>query len=125
MRKPKHKRGKRYPEPGEWVDDHTHGLPDMSESIVVSKERRLTSEEIRDYVSQEGLGHCIYELILPDSIGDDKLRELWLQARACLFDIVTYLQTIPEKRTTKKGLRPSKKAPQKPLKAVDVGYDLV
>ena len=126
-KRPKHKRGRRYPEPGAWVDDRTDGLPDVSESVMVSKDQQLTAEEIRDdYIAYEGLGYCIYEVISPNCISDPHLRKLWLEARASLYDIIAYLQTIPEqRRTTKKKLRNTKRTLTRFAKVVDVGDDLV
>ncbi len=127
-KKPKHKRNKRYPEPGAWVDDHSDGLPDASESLVAPKDRQLSSEEIRDeYIAYEGLGYCVYEIISPNNISDPTLRILWRHAAKALFDIVEYLETIPEQRkTTKKKIHTNKRAPpQRFAKAVDVGNDLV
>ncbi len=124
-KKPKHKRGKRYPEPGEWVDDHEHSLPDVS--VMVSKDQQLTPEEVRDTIAYEGLGYCVYEIISPNRISDPHLRKLWLEARNSLYDIITYLQTVPEQRTQhkKKRLHITTHALQQSTEAVDVGDDLV
>ncbi len=126
-KKPKHKRGKHYPEPGKWVNDHEHGLPDTSESITIPKEQQLTAEEVRDTIAYEGLGYCIYGIIRPNCISDSQLRKLWLQARASLYNVITYLETIPEQRKTtkKKRLHITTRTPTQSSKAVDIGDDLV
>lgn len=57
---------------------------------------KLSAEEVQDRVSYDGLGFCIYELILPEKIADPRLSQLWKEARAAMLRVVTCLGAAPE-----------------------------
>ena len=83
------RRRRRYPEPGNWVDDTPKELPTIEEPDPLPD--KVTVEIVRLHVEYEGLGHCIWDLIPADRITDKRLRRLWKLARLALKDVVEYL----------------------------------
>ncbi len=55
-------------------------------------EGMLTIEDIREQVSYEGLGFCIYELIPAKQIASARLAKLWYEARQAMQKVVSYLE---------------------------------
>lgn len=51
----------------------------------------LTNEEIKDEISAEGLGFCIYSYLPAAKLQDVGLRKLWLEARMAMQHVVEYL----------------------------------
>jgi len=102
-----------YPEPGAWViGTRQRGLPEISPPSHPVKPG-LTNDQVRDYVTYEGLGYCVCSFISPDKIKDMKLQELWVKAHRSLKDVVEYLDRSPKvpvkkpsmkRLTVKKGL---------------------
>jgi hypothetical protein len=72
------------------VWDRPKGLPSLSPPSDLPS-GPLSASTIKQQVSYEGLGFCIYSFIHADRIADERLRELWTQARATMQEIVGYL----------------------------------
>jgi hypothetical protein len=80
-----------YPEPGTWIWDRPKGMPPLSPPDALPPGPLLTSV-VKEQVSYEGLGFCIYSLIKSDRITDPVLRELWARARATMQEIIICLE---------------------------------
>jgi len=78
------------PEPGAWVLDSYHGLPELScpESLPPGK---LDAETLKEQVQYEGLGFCIYHLVPPERVKDPKLQKLWKEAGDAMRGVINYL----------------------------------
>jgi hypothetical protein len=76
------------PEPGQWIADITKGMPKICPPEPLPKRGKLDIEAMRDYISYEGLGFCVYEYIPHTRIEDAELRKLWSAARKSLQKIV-------------------------------------
>ncbi len=85
----KRRRRKRWPEPGNWVDHQSAGLPSLEEPEPLPN--KPTVEDIKQQIEYEGLGYCVYDLIPANKIRDMRLRGLWKKARLALREIVEYL----------------------------------
>ncbi len=83
-----------YPEPGTWIWDRPKGMPPICPPSDLPQ-GPLSAGVIKAQVSYEGLGFCIYSFIKADRIADPRLRELWIQARATMQEIVGYLDQTP------------------------------
>lgn len=83
-----------YPEPGTWIWDRPKGMPPICPPSTLPA-GSLSAGRIKEQVSYEGLGFCIYGFIRADKIADPKLRELWVQARSTMQEIVHYLDQTP------------------------------
>jgi hypothetical protein len=81
--------GGTYPEPGSRVLEHMKGMPEVELGTVVTE--MTPTEEVKQQVSIEGLGYCIYTLIPANKIEDPTLRSLWKVARKAMQDIVVWL----------------------------------
>lgn len=84
-----------YPEPGRWVLDTAHGMPEIVPPGPLPS-RKLSKQELQEYVSYEGLGFCIFEFIPTKSVADAHLAKLWRKARAAMADIIDCLGEAPE-----------------------------
>jgi len=100
-------------EPGKWLTDGF--LPSGEEGELAEEfegSYKLEAAEVRDdWVSYEGLGYCIYELISPQKIADQRLAKLWDKARKAMQEVVEYLELAPE--SSQVGRRWTKKAKKK------------
>lgn len=110
------------PEPGRWVLDSMAGMPDVlpPEDLPPGK---LSAADVYAQVEYEGLGFCIYELVAPSRIADEKLSALWEQARGAMREALVELekQTMQEgsqKRRKKRETRQSSTKVQNNLGAV-------
>lgn len=84
------KESKNSVEPGNWINDKVKGMPEIKLPEPLTT-KQLTKEEIRDIVSEEGLGYSITDYINPNSIIDDKLKEMWKTTRKMLKEIKVYI----------------------------------
>jgi hypothetical protein len=75
---------------GNWAKDKTKGLPEIviPEPLIGTS---LSNEEIKSYISYEGLGYCLLTYIDAKKISDNKLKELWIDAKSKLKEIIQYL----------------------------------
>jgi len=81
------------PEPGTWENKIPAGMPDLPKAKPVKATApKLTGREVYDKVQEDGLGHCIYDLIPADKISDKRLRILWKKARLSLRAVVDCLE---------------------------------
>lgn len=108
---------KRYPEPGNWIDNMPKGMVIQEPSSPTTK--MLSSTDIKEWVSEEGLGFCLYVAIPPEKVADKRLRRLWIETRQGMQAIVEHLETV--KRCLPKQ---KKKRKIKPLRIVSLGDDL-
>jgi hypothetical protein len=81
-----------YPEPGKWVWVLPKGMPPIHSPDVPPGP--LSASVVKEQISYEGLGFCVYSLIPPDHVADERLRELWVAARAAMREIVDYLDQV-------------------------------
>ena len=79
------------PEPGGWILDNIKGMPPIEPTAVDWPKGKLDTDLIRDEVSYEGLGYCIYSLIPVERIADPKLKKMWKEARSSMQKVVEYL----------------------------------
>lgn len=82
-----------YPEPGAWIADPMKGMPkiEMPEPLPSGL---VSAEGVKEQVSYEGLGFCIYSYIPWERISDPELQRLWREARAAMQKIVEYLEGV-------------------------------
>lgn len=109
----KHKTSPLYPEPGSSVLQSYEGLPKQSPPQPLSDEP-LTANEVKDHISYDGLGFCIYSFIPPEKIVDKRLKELWSNANEAMRSIVEYLETVRPPRESKLKRAKKKKRRFKP-----------
>lgn len=82
-----------YPEPGGWVLDKTKGMPDILSPDPLPS-GPISASDVKDHVSYEGLGYCIYGYIPAKRISDKQLRKLWEKARVAMREVVDYLDDV-------------------------------
>lgn len=75
---------------GDWIYDREKGMPKIYAPNELPR-GKLSKEEIREYVSYEGLGFCIFEYIEPKKIEDAKLREKWNTTKKAMIEVVKEL----------------------------------
>lgn len=80
-----------YPEPGAWLADKMKGMPPVFPPDPLPS-GAVTIVFIKEQVSYEGLGYCVYDLIPADRITDPQLRKMWEKTRAAMQEIVGYLE---------------------------------
>lgn len=89
------KAGTEYPSGGEWrqrnlVKRDEPDLPPLEPTRPL-RPGTLSNDEIREYVSEEGVGFCIHELIPVNRINDPRLAVLWLEARQAIVKVMNCL----------------------------------
>ena len=82
------------PEPGGWVLDTVKGMPPIEQPDIKWPKGKLDTDLIREEVSYEGLGYCIYSLIPAERIKDARLKKLWREARQAMQKIVEHLYEV-------------------------------
>lgn len=82
------------PEPGGWVLDTYHDLPEISCPGPLP-DGPVDADAIREHIQYEGLGFCVYHLIPPARVKDPALRKLWKSAREAMQRVTMYLYDIP------------------------------
>ena len=75
---------------GAWILDKYKGMPEIEIPPPLPK-GKLTVEEIRNYISFEGLGFCVQQYIDAGKIADVELAKLWVKTREKLKEIVEYV----------------------------------
>lgn len=75
---------------GAWAKDIPKGMPKIEEPEPL-KNVRLSVSEIRNIISEEGLGYAIIEYVDPKKITDDILRGMWTIAKKQLMEIKMYV----------------------------------
>lgn len=104
-----------YPEPGQWVWERTQALPAIHPPEPLP-DRQITTTELYDHITYEGLGHCLF-CFSPEKLRGLRLRKLWKTAQEASKAIIIYLEEeehydcITSKKRRKK------------TKAVDFGED--
>jgi len=83
-----------YPEPGTWIWDRPKGMLPICPPFSLPT-GPFSVGVIKEQVSYEGLGFCLYSFIRADRIADPKLREMWVKTRAMMQEIVMYLEQVP------------------------------
>jgi len=87
-----------YPEPGTWIFMRPKGLPPLTPPDDLPP-GPLPANIIKQQVSFEGLGFCIYNFIHVDRIADSHLSELWMKARTAMHEVARYLDQIAWEET--------------------------
>lgn len=82
-----------YPEPGTWVASKTPGMADIELPEPLPREP-VSAGQVKDIVSNEGLGFAVYSYLPAKRITDPKLRKLWQKARTAMQCIVEYLEDV-------------------------------
>ena len=80
---------------GSWVNK----MPKTMKAQVVpppmeSDDNLLSNDEVKDEISNEGLGFCIYSYLPVAKLRDVKLRKLWVGARMAMQHVVEYLWDV-------------------------------
>lgn len=94
-RRTKHGQGPNWPEPGNWVADPYPGMPQVCRPDPLPR-GPIAAGTVKNVVSYEGLGFCIYSFIQPDRITDKRLARLWQQAREAMRAVVDYLEGVED-----------------------------
>jgi len=77
---------------GLWVQDREYnGLPNISLPAEIPRNHKMTNDDIRDYVTYNGLGDSIYSEIPHYKIEDQTLAKLWNEARYAMQKVMEYL----------------------------------
>lgn len=82
-----------WPEPGTWIFDMPKGMAPIRPPEDLPQ-GQLSASVVKEQISYEGLGFCIYSFIHADRIADERLRELWTRARMTMQEIVGYLDQM-------------------------------
>jgi hypothetical protein len=78
---------------GTWINDIPKGMPKVSMPAGLESEPKLLDNKtIKHYVSYEGLGFAITTYIPVDRIEDEKLKEMWDEAKQKMIEIIDYLE---------------------------------
>lgn len=75
---------------GEWRWETHEGKSRIAAPAPLPRDRTITVDEVQDYVRYEGVGDAIH-FIDPKKIGDEKLAQMWKEARGILKTIVMYV----------------------------------
>jgi hypothetical protein len=72
---------------GHWINDLPKGFSEAEQPESLP-DRKLTLEELKDYIAYEGLGFCIYYYIEPSKIENKKVAKVWKEARESMVKVM-------------------------------------
>jgi len=77
-------------EPG-WIADTVKGMPKV-ETPGPLPDGQMDLNDLREMVSYEGLGYCVWDLVPAERIADQKLCTLWRIARKAMQNVMEHLE---------------------------------
>jgi hypothetical protein len=76
---------------GTWMADVWKDAKNVPEPEPIPHDRKLTLNEIRDYICYEGIGECIIGYIQAEKIADKILAKKWKRAHDAMKEVLDYV----------------------------------